>query len=133
MAKNYSTAAAFKKALEKYPAFTEAYTGLADASMALGEEQAAVTNAQHALDQLSSDNTSHVPGLTPEAGAAWPTACWVRRCCAGPMASCVCNSRCSGKWMQTALFHCKQALSFDASDAPARHCRDAATRLAASL
>src|SRR3569623_2801747 len=48
-AKNYPAAAVdFKKALEKYPAFTDAYAGLADAAGALGADQAAVLTARPA-------------------------------------------------------------------------------------
>src|SRR3569623_3500111 len=65
-AKNYPAAdVEFRKALEKYPAFTEAYAGLADAAGALGNDQAAVHNAQHALEQWANDQTLHEPDHTP--------------------------------------------------------------------
>ena len=50
---NYKEAATeFKKALEKFPDYADAYIGLGDAFTHLGDYQAAETNARHALSQL---------------------------------------------------------------------------------
>src|SRR3569832_402921 len=51
--------------------FTEAYVGLADAAIAVGDTQAAVLNAQHALDLWTNDQTLHVNELTPDGALAW--------------------------------------------------------------
>jgi tetratricopeptide (TPR) repeat protein len=49
----YNAAATeFKKALEQYPDFADAYVGLGDAFIHQGDYQAAETNARHALSEL---------------------------------------------------------------------------------
>ena len=133
-AKNYPAAAVyFKKALEKYPTFTEAYAGLAEAADAVGDDQAAVLNAQHALDQWAGDQIMHVVDLTPATGSASAHrvlgAALLRRADAelhlqqaliGKMAA------------NRAAFHCRQAISLDAAGNVARRCAEHATALASS-
>jgi len=131
-AKNYPAAAVdFKKALEKYPAFTEAYAGLADAAGALGDDQAAVLNAQHALDQWANDQTMHVTELTPDAAKAWAHrllgAALLRRADSELHR----HQALLGKMdANRAIFHCKQALAINADDEAARRCAQSASALA---
>ena len=131
-AKNYQAAAVdFKKALEKYPAFTEAYAGLADAAGALGDDQAAVLNAQHALDQWANDQTMHVTELTPDAAKAWAHrllgAALLRRADSELRR----QQALLGKMdANRAVFHCKQALTINADDEAARRCAQSASALA---
>src|SRR3569832_2512888 len=131
-AKNYPAAAVdFKKALEKYPAFTEAYAGLADAAGALGDDQAAVLNAQHALDQWANDQTLHVTDLTPDAAKAWAHrllgAALLRRADSELHR----HQALLGKMdANRAIFHCKQALAINADEEAARRCAQTASALA---
>jgi len=131
--KHYTEAATdFKKALERYPAFTEAYVGLADAAIAVGDTQAAVLNAQHALDLWTNDQTLHVNELTPDGALAWTHrllgTALVRRA-DGELRE---QKSLLGKMdANRALFHCRQALSLQQNDANAQRCAKTASDLTA--
>lgn len=127
---HYSEAAGhFKKALERHPTFTEAYLGLADASFTLGDTQAAVLNAEHALDLWTNDQTLHVDHFTREQVLSW----------AHRLLGTSLLRRTEGALrkqpsdlekidVSRALFHCRQALSLGHDDIEAQRCVQAAAK-----
>lgn len=134
-AARYGAAATeFKTALEKYPAFTEAYAGLAEAAIALGQHQAAALNAQHALDLWRRDKSVHVTGLATAAAEAW-----AHRLLGAALLDISANELRTQQLQlghmnaNRALFHCRQALLLNQADAPARACARSAAELLMQL
>ncbi len=122
--------AAFKKALEKFPAFAEAYIGLGETNHHLGDDQAAALNAQHGLDELTAHQITFAPDLDPKAAEAWAHRVLGTALLQRAERELDQHDDLLGKMeANRARFHCQQAFALNLGDTLAEGC----TKTAASL
>ena len=122
--------AAFKKALEKFPAFAEAYIGLGETNHYLGDDQAAALNAQHGLDELTAHQITFAPDLDRKAAEAWAHRVLGTALLQRAERELDQHDDLLGKMeANRAHFHCQQAFALNLGDTLAEGC----TKTAASL
>ncbi len=126
-----AASAAFKKALEKFPSFAEAYIGLGEANQMLGVHQAAVLNAQHGLDQVMADHAVLLSGLSLAAAQVWAHRILGTALLSQAEGELGRDEDLLGRMDATrASFHCQHVLSLDQADASAQACAKTAAALA---
>ncbi|MEK7323233.1 MAG: hypothetical protein AABZ84_09160 [Pseudomonadota bacterium] len=122
---------AFKKALEKFPGFAEAYIGLGEANHFLGDDQAAALNAQHGLDEITADQTAFVPDLDRQAARAWAHRVLGTALLRRAERELDQHEHLLAKMAANrARFHCQQALALGHGDSLAEGCTETAAALA---